>query len=123
LSTFDDTVKEVSEYIERTREQEIEKEIKRRCGIRDGNEFFTNPNLPIPEEVRATIYMMMSERDEPIVNCWALIAGFDENLKARINVINPVGDIYDFTDSGMAAIGSGAPFSIIYLISMDIIQI
>lgn len=107
---FNEIVDTISGYISSERNNRIEKDIKRLTGV-SSNDFFTKKDLPIPEEVRDNIYYLMKKFK---VNCQSIIAGFDNNLKARIVIIDEEGDITDATNFNAFPIGSGAPFSKVY---------
>ncbi|KXA90452.1 hypothetical protein AKJ62_00735 [candidate division MSBL1 archaeon SCGC-AAA259D14] len=115
LEDFDKIVENISKKIKNERKNNINNEIKRRTGV-DPDDFYTNPSLPIPEGVRSRIYRLMKRK---IVDCRCLVAGFDEENKARLTVINHEGDSVDATNFNRISIGSGMPFSTIYFDQFD----
>jgi hypothetical protein len=107
---FDKITGIISKCVRHEREKFIEGEVRILTGV-SAKEFFTNPQLAIPPEVRESIYGMMGEFD---IECNAVVAGFDKNNKARIAVVDEDGDIVEVTPFGFASIGTGSPFSIVY---------
>ncbi len=107
---FDNITDIISCYISGERTRNIDKEIKRLTGI-PSDDFFTKQDLPIPTEVRDSIYYNMKQFQ---LNCQSIITGFDKKHKARIVVIDEDGDKIEATNFNTFSIGSGSPFSKVY---------
>ncbi|MHA1806979.1 MAG: hypothetical protein ACTSX2_05345 [Candidatus Thorarchaeota archaeon] len=107
---LNDIVKTISACIKNETNHEIDSLIKKETGV-DSNQFFTDPQLPIPVEVRGYIYAKIHEFD---ISFDCLVAGIDDDGKASIHYLDNEGNFIDVTTFGFFPIGSGAPFSIIY---------
>lgn len=107
---FDGMVERISETVKSIRNESIKSEIRMRTGV-SPQAFFKNPQLPIPQDVRDSIYGMMGEFN---IECECIVAGFDKNKRARIAFIDSNGDVVEATPFGFISIGTGSPFSIIY---------
>ena len=107
---FDEIVRTISKYIKNEKQSIIEGNIKRLTGV-SSNDFFTNPNLAIPKEVRDHIYGTMGKFS---LDFNSIIAGFDKSNKARIVFVDEEGDTAEATNFDVFSIGSGSPFSIVY---------
>lgn len=107
---LDDIVDTISKYISETRQDIVNKNIKRTTGV-SSTDFFTRPEYPIPPEIRGMIY---SELRDFSINCQCIVTGFDKKNKSRIVVIDEEGDKVEGANFGVVSIGSGSPFSRVY---------
>lgn len=93
----------------------IEGTIQKMAGV-SSQDFFSNPNLPVPDQVRDFIYGWHSEFN---LDFECIVTGFDNNSKPQIVVIDYNGNATNITNFGSISIGSGSVFSQIYFDQMS----
>ncbi|MHA1274674.1 MAG: hypothetical protein ACTSPD_18165 [Promethearchaeota archaeon] len=70
----------------------------------------------IPIDIKDLVYSAFPQIQ---MDCHGIIGGFDENQKARMYLINPLGEFREMTDFWNFSIGSGQPFSEIFFDQED----
>jgi hypothetical protein len=110
LTDFDKIQKEISKFVKKQRETIINDKIVKLTGL-PSKDFFPKSEV-VPEDVREYVYGWLNEAFR--FEFEGIVAGFDKNNKATICYITDDGSIESATNSGIGAIGSGAPFSQIY---------
>jgi hypothetical protein len=109
ITDFNETVKKISEFVKKQRENIINNEVVRVTGI-TSKDFFESSEK-VPEAVRGYVY---GWRNDFRFNFQCIVAGFDKDKNSGISYITNEGDIISVTNFGVGSIGSGAPFSEIY---------